>query len=59
MEDNPMAGTIKEKEVAKQIIKETTAQADQINAIQYGEVTFVIQSGKLQRIKLHKSIDAK
>jgi hypothetical protein len=53
-----MAGT-KKAEVAQQIIKETTSQADQINAIQYGEVTYVIQSGKLQRIKLDKIVITK
>lgn len=50
-----MSGTTK-AEVAQQIIKETKAQADEINNIKHGTVTFTVQSGKLQRTKLEKTI---
>jgi Uncharacterized small protein (DUF2292). len=53
-----MSGTAK-TEVAQQIIKETSRLAEEINNIQHGKITFIVQSGKVQRAEFNKSIAAK
>jgi hypothetical protein len=54
-----MAGEKRLPDVSVQILKEANAHAKKINIVEYGEIGFVVQSGKVQRVRIEENIATK